>query len=402
MEEIQADSGSAGAVFITGIILVTIELLQRRRQDAWKHLLGSRQWLRTTTLTGPDSHDTDFLYRIYDLHSLLYSHNVRIPMIAPHDDRTLESTNAESLSFGNFEKAIVNILHPAHVLLSRLHHSDFHGTMSSSKLDEEYAYQARLRLAVSCIDRRLQLNSDPSKESAYRILRNLCVACDLEIEQLRSLNETSWDKHEEEFQSIIEASERVQLRGQETSKSLAASRQLHLTLQLGIISPLILTAFKYRHPLWRRRAIACLRNAGIEGPFIGKQLAAIADRYVQIEESGNRQSSVSGVHEASSSTSQTRLNVRMPPEDKRLAHCRTEEDNGNTEQTSTSWPQTAKGSTSVLFLARRIPATIPAAKVLTSTYFRTDDQYTSVQDQALDTTVWRTWTETIPFNGETG
>lgn len=375
--------------------MITIELLQRRRQDAWKHLLGSRQWLRSSALQDARRGDIEFLYRIYDLESLLYSHNVRSPMIEPIDDSTMEDGDEQNLSFADFEKATINILHSAHVLLSRLHHSDLLGDMPTQKQEDEQLCQSRLRLAVQCIDRRFRADADPQNGSIYLILRNLCLAATMELEQLRSINETSWDKFEEEFQSIIEASERVQVQNEVASQSSSASGQFHLTLQLGLISPLFLTAFKYRHPLWRRRAIACLHKAGTEGPFIGKQLAAIAERCVEIEEFGTRPPSVSTTPEGLSSSS--RVSVRMPSEEKRLAHCRTDEDNGSPNHSS--WPRTTKGSTLVLFLARKSPAPIPAAKVLTSSAFSTGDQYTTLQDKSLDTAVWRTWTETISFDG---
>lgn len=397
VDEIRGDSGSSDAVFITGIILIAIELLQRRRQDAWKHLLGSRQWLRSTTSVDPHSGDIDFLYRIYDLQSLLYSHNVRFPMIEPHHKNTVEDSDLEALPFADLEKATINILHSAHVLLSKLHHLDILGTISVEKQDEEKMCQTRVDSAIQCIDSKLHLSSDPQKESAYLILRNLCLMTTMELEQSRCKDEMSWDKYEEKFQSIIEASERIQLRDQTSISSSGPSGHLHLTLQIGIISPLVLTAFKYRHPLWRRRAITCLHRAGIEGPFIGKQLSAIAERCIEIEESGTRQPSVS-TPEGSSSL--TRLSVRMPTEDKRLAHCRTDEDNGSADQMS--WPQTAKGTTLVLFLARKAPAPVLAAKVLTSTFFSTSEEYRSLQDKTLDITTWRMWTETVQFNGSVG
>ncbi|RMD40854.1 hypothetical protein DV735_g4285, partial [Chaetothyriales sp. CBS 134920] len=52
----------------------------------------------------------------------------------------------------------------------------------------------------------------------------------------------------------------------------------------GVIQPLFFLAQKCRHPLFRRRAIALLRGAGIEGPFNGSTEAAIAQRIVEIEE----------------------------------------------------------------------------------------------------------------------
>lgn len=394
VDEIRQESTNSDAVFITGIILIAIELLQRRHQDAWKHLLGSRQWLKSTTLVNPSSEDTEFLYRIYDLQALLYSHGVRFPMIEPHEDNGLEDLDVEDLTFPDLEKTILNVLHSAHALISKLHHAEVLGTLLAERQTEEDICLADLRLSVQFIDRKRHINSEPQRDSAYLIIRNLCLMTIMDLEQARSRDETTWDRYDEEFQCIIEAAERVQLRHQESGRSVEVSGLLHLTLQLGLIPPLALTAFKFRHPLWRRRATACLHKAGIEGPFMGKQVAAIAERCMEIEESGTRQPSVSTPE---GSTLMTRLNVRMPTEDRRLAHCRIDEDNGNADQAV--WPQTSRGSTSVTFLARKTPESVLAAKVLTSTYFRTGDEYHSLQGRTLDTTVWRIWTETVQFNG---
>lgn len=394
VDEIRQDSVNPEAIFITGMILFAIELLQRRHQDAWKHLLGSRQWLQNTTLINPTSKDIEFLYRIYDLQALLYSHGVRFPMIEPYGDSGLEDLDVEELTFTDLEKVTINVLHNARALLSRLHRAEVFGTLHVERQMEEEICLADLRLAVQFIDRKVHVSLEPQKESAYFILRNLCLMTIMDLEQARCRDEIAWDKYDEEFQCIIEAAEKIQLRHQWDGGLAEDSGRLHLTLQLGLIPPLALTAFKFRHPLWRRRATACLHKAGIEGPFIGKQLAAIAERCMEIEESGTRQPSVSTPE---GSTSMTRLNVRMPTEDKRLAHCRVEEDNSNADQSV--WPQTARGSTSVTFLARKYPESVLTAKVLTSTYFRTGDEYRSLQDRTLDTTVWRVWTEAVQFNG---
>lgn len=53
---------------------------------------------------------------------------------------------------------------------------------------------------------------------------------------------------------------------------------------LGIIQPLLFTALKYRHGTWRRRAIALLLRADIEGPWQGKVEGAVSQRVMEVEE----------------------------------------------------------------------------------------------------------------------
>jgi hypothetical protein len=52
----------------------------------------------------------------------------------------------------------------------------------------------------------------------------------------------------------------------------------------GILQSLFFTAIKYRHSARRRRAVELLRRTGLEGPWDGKLLAAVASRAVDIEE----------------------------------------------------------------------------------------------------------------------
>jgi hypothetical protein len=45
-----------------------------------------------------------------------------------------------------------------------------------------------------------------------------------------------------------------------------------------------LTAIKYRHSARRRQAVELLRSTGLEGPWDGELLAAVASRAIEIEE----------------------------------------------------------------------------------------------------------------------
>jgi hypothetical protein len=50
------------------------------------------------------------------------------------------------------------------------------------------------------------------------------------------------------------------------------------------VEPLFLAAIKYRRSARRRQAVEPLRRTGLEGPWDGKLLAAVATRIIEIEE----------------------------------------------------------------------------------------------------------------------
>jgi hypothetical protein len=127
-----------------------------------------------------------------------------------------------------------------------------------------------------------------SKYTHCLMLRNLCLSAIIYISTILDPYETGWDKYAGDFQEIITGAESIldnRRRRKRCGALPSSTSAFTFTPSPGIIQPLHLTVFKYRHPRWRRRALELLRHSGKEGPWDGKLMAAAAQRAIEIEES---------------------------------------------------------------------------------------------------------------------
>lgn len=117
-----------------------------------------------------------------------------------------------------------------------------------------------------------------------KLLKAQCLAMLIAVSNLRTGTQMSYDKWEKELQEIVRIGESAMEETSEVPNRISTTLLKPYTSSFGIISPLYLVARKYRHSLWRRKAIKLLQSAGIEGPFNGDQEAAVACRMVELEE----------------------------------------------------------------------------------------------------------------------
>ena len=113
-------------------------------------------------------------------------------------------------------------------------------------------------------------------------LRTQCLATLIYLTVVTSPFETSYDQHSGHFQQIVHDVIRIiELH----DHKITLPGQLHpFNIESSLFQPLFLTAVKYRHGLWRRRAITCLRQMGRQGPWCSSRHAAQARCVVEIEE----------------------------------------------------------------------------------------------------------------------
>jgi hypothetical protein len=108
------------------------------------------------------------------------------------------------------------------------------------------------------------------------MLRAQCLTAQVYASTILCPYETEYDRYASSFQQIVEIAEVV------------VDAKIESTIKfrpgLGIIQPLLFTALKYRHSVWRRQAIALLLRADIEGPWQGKVEGAVAQRVMEVEE----------------------------------------------------------------------------------------------------------------------
>jgi hypothetical protein len=166
---------------------------------------------------------------------------------------------------------------------------------------EQGRHIARLSLWLKCLDANILYKDHDLSPPAYRhalMLRAQCLIAIIYTSAILCPYETEYDRHASSFQQIIEAAE-VVVDGKIESN-------IKFRPGLGIIQPLLFTAVKYRHARWRRRAIALLTQAGIEGPWIGRVEGTVARRVMEVEEE-----SFDGAHE--------NITPEMIPERKRIS-----------------------------------------------------------------------------------
>lgn len=94
-------------------------------------------------------------------------------------------------------------------------------------------------------------------------------------------DESSYDEYITQFKEIINHARSVLLTDGEKTRN--AGRRL--SLEMSVVYPLSITAFKCRDSTVRRHAISLLHISGQEGVWNGKMLATMAEHVVEYEES---------------------------------------------------------------------------------------------------------------------
>ena len=126
-------------------------------------------------------------------------------------------------------------------------------------------------------------SSDGSYEHALR-MRMTCTSWLIRLSSILDMHETSYDIQASRFEQIVLDAEQItSIGGPREARNNTKFAKERCVLGTGVIEPLFLVAAKYRHTPWRRRAIICLANAGLELPFNGLREAAIARHIVDYE-----------------------------------------------------------------------------------------------------------------------
>lgn len=385
--ELGQGSEDSNRSLVTCLLLTAIELLQRRRQNAIKHVLGGVLQSWSNPLHPADGASIHFLLRVFDLQTLLYSTGVRLPRTEASNQPTYMERQGAQLE--NFERQAVIVLHSAHSVIAETHHQAVSTTVPDHQVDRQQHIE-RLLLLIDAIE--ATKNAGIQKGSAYPVwlmMQNLCWMTVMQLRQLNAVDELSWDVYVDYFEAIVGNVDSIT----DMLQSRSGKKYPLFTLQVGIIPPLSLVAFKCRHPSLRRRAIVHLRQAGQEGPFIGPLLAAVADRVMQIEEPHPMRVPQDGSQSSSSVLPEA---VSLPAEADRLTKCWTIEDNGRADDNE--WPTSTIGTTTIRCIRRMQPCSALYANVVTSSHFKTGSEFQTLADKELDPELWEDWTEQIRFS----
>ena len=371
-EEIDSKQESM-LLLITCILLQATELLQRHRQNGLKHGIAAFKLIqRSPTLNG----SVLVLLQAIDLQCMLFSEGVRLPILE------LDSRVDSSL-----EHRGIAILHVCHSFIAQAH--------SHAILGNTFPATTKLSAHVDClIDYRRELRSKIIKHrylkaaSIWLVLENLNIMTTMQLQLLDSVRETDWDAHLPLFTAITDNAAVLLPNTTQNSSDFA--------FVTGLIPPLCLVAQKCRYPAWRRKAINLLQRSGCEGPFIGIQLAAMAERCMVIEEGPNSFTAPDLI-----GMSQAPINLRrspaLPDESIRIAKCALLEDNGSSD--SAILPQIRVGRTKVRFLRRRQACSVILASMVTSAHHR-PSTISEEQEKRIRDENWEYWTETLQYGAQ--
>lgn len=250
------------------------------------------------------------LFRTFDIHSSTYADR-RVPTMPPPRLWLPPAVLSEKLNPQTMGLDLISAIHsclfftstagqykylpaaqvPAFILIEQGRHL---GVLNAwlTRLDRYVMHRSILRTSAP--------GTNPKTRTHLLMLRNMCLSTIIFASTILSPYETAWDDYSWYFEEIISGAEEI-LSARSCARSRSWSPDLNelpdrtysgntdfaftFTPLPGVIQPLCLTAFKYRHSTYRRRAAQLMRSAGREGPWIGALVAAVADRLIEVEES---------------------------------------------------------------------------------------------------------------------
>lgn len=286
---------------MTCFLLAFVELLVNRPRGALTHLRGAVKIFRGNQNVAEDvpsrqisleTEQLESLFKVSNLQNLLYSMscehdwtgNTLLPQSLTFSDlwsaRTLLfSIMQESLQWctENFRLKYFPYRQPRELLTEQGRHL----AALSMWLERFsiYIMPYEQRDTQKCRQTTLE-----SRELALR-LRMICMSTIIHVSHILDPEQTSYDSQEPRFQQIVaDGQDILRVRSEKGSPNHEVLPPMLFSMEPGIIQPLFLTASNCRSGTLRRNAIACLLDAGQEGPWVGRREAALSLRIVQHEE----------------------------------------------------------------------------------------------------------------------
>lgn len=291
-------------LLIAAMLLAAAESIQHRQEDALSHLLGALSMTKIPRTVPPKpayamipqgslDHNAIFggltpvqnIFQIVDYHVSMFAWGRRpwFPPL-PVTDQILFPASLEDLLIGHsaLEQRCMHFI--AEALRPEW----------PERIDFPPALVAQQDYLIAWLKRWLRtyglIFADPSsrpsliENSHFRSLKAQALTMLIATSNIKPLTQVTYDAYAPQFEEIIRCAEYVLSPTAPTNSSPCQPSLPRYSPFPGIIHPLYFTAFKYRHPGSRRRAIQLLRIAGIEGPFHGELEARAAARIVEMEE----------------------------------------------------------------------------------------------------------------------
>ena len=312
-------------------ILSVAEILWQQETNAIIHLRAASQLLQIrrnaqllSRSTRRDTFDTDLRSTEDEIGIILRTVDFQICSYAPSRPPDLPAISVPPVL------PSVTDISTAHITLIQLAHTCYDFTRTAYKFKYQpqsanpsiYIEQGRHVAHLSTWLEQLNLAiiptlhaspTDPTQAtSCYDALtlRMTALSILIHLSCILTPYETAFNAHAPHFQQIVTDGEAVMsMRQREAGLSLEGTGPYHFRTGPGIVQPLFLTAFKYRHRHYRRRAITLLSTVGREGPWSGRREARITSRLMELEEMRSRDSS-RRAHDTQSTTTEVHAGAR--------------------------------------------------------------------------------------------
>jgi hypothetical protein len=308
-------------ILVACVLLASADVLLCRRRLALMHLRGAIKLLEERnaissnsramdSLVGINDHSTSsmdslpleesddditVLFRLLDVQTISYADGFP-PEMHTALVRTPQDTASSSPCIHRIGRELIALIQTCYCFTSHALQYTYRPQIlvPTDLLIEQGRHIATLKLwlrrltydLLPCMEASIDSKSAASSNYMHCLmLRNLCLAAIIYVSSILDAYETGWDIHARYFQEIITGAELILENRRRRRCGELSSAAFTFTPSPGIIQPLYLTALKYRHPRWRRRALELLRQSGKEGPWDGKLMAAAAQRAIDIEES---------------------------------------------------------------------------------------------------------------------
>lgn len=266
------------------LLMAFTEVLQQRSDKAYLHLQGAAALMvgqgngSSAAVTQDEGLST--LFEKLDLHTATYvlTRSPDLPSLQP---ATPHSTTLSP------DRVLCRILHACYHFISTARQYKYTNLslIPSNILIEQGRHLGNLQWWLSCH----QLDPsrpviDPQNEQLI-ILRAQSLAGLIHCATVLQPYESAYDSYDREFKEILKLAEALFDMQPEAMNPPGYYGGLpHFAPEMGIIQPLFLTALKYRHPFWRRKALDLLQKSGREGPWCGAIEAAVLKVVVEAEE----------------------------------------------------------------------------------------------------------------------
>jgi hypothetical protein len=296
---VESEDAVSTHVFAASTLLAVTELIVGQELHALAHLEGAlklltyRQQQRQLQQAATQADDTetfqvldevDAAGAVLDISAASYALSIE-PRLSAFAPKPISSGDYTSLGLSSLEVEVLRCLHNAYRFTATSYQWRYAPRQfRPGRLQVQQECYANLLFCLANELRSAISNLNLDESMRVCVLCAQCLSCLIYNSCLFEPRESSYDRFFSTFEEIVSHAEAFC----DYREPSSVSEELELTLDLGIVQPLYFTAFKCREPQIRRRAVRALEMTKRDGPFDGREYAAVARRVIELEESSAR------------------------------------------------------------------------------------------------------------------